>query len=195
MKKLLISFIFVVSFLTLIACSKTVYVKEINLEFSQVSNEEDIDKLRQVLELDHIDVEVLDYIIDKTIIYKIIDYRTRTHYLVIDGDETLIFEYLYLDKIYEIDSDGNKIPEIFILTDIGSGLRIPYAMHVDLEDYKSTVSIVGRNDGQLYKDPIVLVAEELSIKVYPYYSEFDRIGPEPIGQLAIDETIDIKVGE
>jgi hypothetical protein len=180
----------------LVGCQKSeVYITEISKDGKLVTDDTIIEQLKSIDEkfnLTDLEVTVLEFEIESYNLYHLTSKNTRLNYLILYGDETMTFQLAYLERLYELDSDGDGFKELFVINDIGSGLRIPSAVHVDFKDMSLTTSIIGRSDNKISNDGMALKVVKGKIMVYPYYYEFDRIGQEAIGELIIDETITIK---
>jgi hypothetical protein len=192
MKKLVL-LIFIIA---LVACQKSeVYITEILKDGKLVTDDTIIEQLIAIDEqfiLTDLEIHVLEHEIDSYNLYHLTSKNTRLNYLILYGDETMTFQLAYLDRLYELDSDGDGFKELFFINDIGSGLRIPSGVHVDFKDMSLTTNIIERSDNKISNDGLAFKVVKGKIMVYPYYYEFDRMGQEAIGELIIDETITIK---
>ncbi len=182
--------------LALVGCQKSeVYITEISKDEKLVTDATIIEQLKSIDEkfnLTDLEVNVLEYEIESYNLYHLTSKSMYSNYLILYGDETMTFELSYLERLYELDSDGDGFKELFFINDIGSGLRIPSGVHVDFKDMSLTTNIIGRPDDKISNDGMAFKVVGDKIMVYPYYYEFDRMGQEAIGELIIGETITIK---
>lgn len=188
MKRFILLFLVVL----LVGCQKTETLKLVELEGTDI---DEVDRFVELYEAMDVKGDIKGSIVVKDLNHDVngyhmyqseVDYAWSYGIVLEKDDELIMLPSGYLPEVYEMDSNGDEKPELLLVGDIGSGLRILQMTHFDTETGEITIQTFYNNN-----DGIVFDVVDGEIMAYHDYS-FGKRSTDPIGKLIIGDDIEIE---